>query len=119
MNIIMEAKTHFYVFFFIVFGLFTPSVEGVLCNRCLHNGIVLMPTNIFGSCRCLCRRGFGGPICQFQQRYIRRKSGQTKTYYDSWKQTMRRQPGMSEFDTSFISFLLGIKARLPYYQRLS
>lgn len=36
-----------------------------LCDGCLNGGRLLMPNNIFGSCRCKCYGDFKGPKCQF------------------------------------------------------
>ena len=41
------------------------------CNGCLNGGQLLLPNNIFGTCRCRCANGFKGPNCQF----IRKRSG--------------------------------------------
>lgn len=34
-------------------------------DSCANGGRLLMPSNVFGVCRCKCNAGFSGPKCQF------------------------------------------------------
>ena len=45
------------------------SHASVSCQRgCLNGGLMHMPNNIFGFCRCVCAGGYTGPRCQFTTR---------------------------------------------------
>ena len=49
--------------------LVVPSTEASCA--CKNGGKAYLPSNIFGTCRCLCSSGFKGPKCQF----VRKRDG--------------------------------------------
>ena len=69
-----NIRMSFSVVFILTLLLVSPSVKGTSCKRgCLNGGVMFLPNNIFGYCRCVCKAPFLGPRCQI----VNRKRSQT------------------------------------------
>ena len=53
------------------------------CESCENGGRLLLPNNIFGVCRCVCKPQFQGPKCQFSIRK-RSYSDFLQKFYDQY-----------------------------------
>ena len=62
-----------------------------LCDanfKCLNGGIFQLPDNPFGFCRCVCKKRFAGPRCQFGSRTRR---------INRWERLLQIRNGFQEF----------------------
>ena len=72
MNLSFILKT---VYIVVLLNLFVTAADAgrnpvqrqYVCRgvRCQNNGILLMGSNIFGPCRCICGPNYVGPFCQY------------------------------------------------------
>jgi hypothetical protein len=57
------------VILLVVFSFQWQVTEAIGCDdKCHNGGRMLMPSNVFGVCRCKCSSAFFGPRCQFSMR---------------------------------------------------
>lgn len=60
------SVTSHVVFFLLVCNMQWQGVRAVSCDDgCANGGRLLMPSNVFGVCRCKCPDSYAGPKCQF------------------------------------------------------
>ncbi|OWF54862.1 hypothetical protein KP79_PYT25361 [Mizuhopecten yessoensis] len=48
-------------------NLFVQDVQAVPCRSgCRNNGMMIVPTSLFGYCRCVCLGPYAGPACEYK-----------------------------------------------------